>query len=275
MVNKDTTLCISIAAKPGSFGARFHNSAYDILGLNWAYIPRKVENGSDLEGVIAGIRALGIRGCSVSMPHKETVIQYLNEMDISARRIGAVNTIRQQEDGILKGCNTDFHGARRALSETTIKGHDVLMVGAGGVAKAIGLAVKEMGGRLLIANRTYHKAQKLSEQLDAVAVPQESIIDMSGHVLINATSVGMRDPDSMIVSKEVIRKYNVIMDVVIYPSQTKLLQTAKELDKQIIPGILMCVYQAAEQFKIYTGIEAPAEIISNTLGKSSECRVAK
>ena len=264
-INKDTVVCISIAAKPGNFGANFHNCAYDLLDLNWVYIPRKVERSSDLERAINGVRSLGIRGCSVSMPHKETVIQHLDDLDVAAEKIGAVNTIKQNEDKTLKGYNTDFYGAKRALEGIGIKEQEVLMVGAGGVAKAIGLAVKEMGGELMIANRTYQKAKKLSEQLKADVITWEQLGSASGYLLINATSVGMRDPHSMIVSKEIIEKFDVIMDVVIYPARTKLLQTAKELGKQIIPGALMCVYQAAEQFKIYTGLMAPLEIISNTL----------
>jgi len=88
-INKDTVLCISIAAKPGNFGSNFHNSSYKYLNLNWVYIPRKVGSSSDLKKTIKGVRALGIKGCSVSMPHKGKVIQYLDELDISAERIGA------------------------------------------------------------------------------------------------------------------------------------------------------------------------------------------
>jgi shikimate dehydrogenase len=143
-INTETTLCISIAAKPGNFGANFHNSAYKHLNLNWVYLPRKVVSAADLERAINGVRALDTKGCSVSMPHKETVIQYLDDFDISAERIGAVNTIVQNESGFLKGYNTDFYGAKKALEKAEIKGKEVLMIGAGGAAKAVGLAVKNL-----------------------------------------------------------------------------------------------------------------------------------
>ena len=266
-INKDTVPCISIAAKPGNFGANFHNSAYKHLNINWVYLPRKVVSATDLERAINGVRALSIKGCSVSMPHKEAVVRFLDELDLSAERIGAVNTIVQNDNGDLKGYNTDFYGSKKALEKTEIKGKEVLMLGAGGVAKAVGLAVKELGGILTIANRTYDRAKYLSNMLNATAMPWEQVNNSSGYMLINATSVGMKNPDETIVKEEVLRNFDAVMDVVIYPSETKLLRIAKEMGKEIISGTLMCVYQAAEQFKIYTGLEVPSELIKSTLKK--------
>jgi len=264
-INKDTVVCISIAAKPGNFGANFHNSAYEHLNLNWVYLPRKVKSATDLERTIKGVRAMDIKGCSVSMPHKETVIQYLDDLDIYAERIGAVNTIRQDENGSLKGYNTDYYGAKKALEKAEIKGKKVLMAGAGGAARAIGLAVKELGGVLTIANRTYDKSRELSEKLNAKVIPWKQMSNSYAYLLINATSVGMKDLDKMIITERVISNFDVVMDVIIYPAETKLLRVAKEAGKEVIQGTLMCVHQAAEQFKIYTGFEAPEEIINKTI----------
>ncbi|MCK4752966.1 MAG: shikimate dehydrogenase [Planctomycetes bacterium] len=264
-INKDTNVCISIAARPGNFGATFHNSAYHLLGLNWVYLPRKVETSSELQTTIEAVRVLGIKGCSVSMPHKEDVIQHLDHIDPSAEKIGAVNTIKLEDDGSLTGFNTDFHGAKKALEQVGIEGKQVVMIGAGGVAKAIGLAVIELGGELIIANRTAAKAQQLAERLNATAISLEQMNDTSGYLLINATSVGMRDPGSMVVSEQIIENFDIVKDAVIYPPETKLLKEALKTGKQVIPGTLMCVYQAAEQFKIYTGQDVPSEIISKTL----------
>jgi len=264
-INKDTVVCISIAAKPGNFGANFHNSAYEHLNLNWVYLPRKVKSATDLERTIKGVRAMDIKGCSVSMPHKETVIQYLDDLDIYAERIGAVNTIVQDEKGHLKGYNTDFYGAKKALEKAEIKGKEVLMTGAGGAARAVGLAVKELGGVLTIANRTYERVKELSEKLDAKIIPWKYVGSSSSYLLINATSVGMKNSNKMIVKEEVVNNFDVVMDVVIYPAETKLLRVAKDTGKEVIQGTLMCVYQAAEQFKIYTGFEAPEEIINKTI----------
>ncbi len=264
-INKDTNVCISIAARPGNFGATFHNSAYHLLGLNWVYLPRKVETSSELQTTIEAVRVLGIKGCSVSMPHKEDVIQHLDHIDPSAEKIGAVNTIKLEDDGSLTGFNTDFHGAKKALEQVGIEGKQVVMIGAGGVAKAIGLAVIELGGELIIANRTAAKAQQLAERLNATAISLEQMNDTSGYLLINATSVGMRDPGSMVVSEQIIENFDIVKDAVIYTPETKLLKEALKTGKQVIPGTLMCVYQAAEQFKIYTGQDVPSEIISKTL----------
>jgi len=264
-INEKTKLCISIAANPGNFGANFHNSAFDILDLNWVYIPQRVKSSTDLNRVVNGIRALSIKGCSVSMPHKESVIKYLDELDNFAEKIGAVNTIKLLDDGTLKGYNTDFYGAMKALERVNIKGKKVLLIGAGGVAKAVGLAVKELGGLLTITNKTYKKAKELSNRYNAKLIPWEQANSSFGYLLINATSVGMKSPKAMIVKENAIRNFDVIMDVVIYPAHTKLLKTASKAGKKILPGTLMCVYQAAEQFKIYTGIEAPIEIVDRTL----------
>jgi len=222
-------------------------------------------SATDLEKAINGVRAMDIKGCSVSMPYKETVIQYLDDLDISAVRIGAVNTILQNENGNLKGYNTDFYGAKKALEKSEIKGKEVLMLGAGGAAKAVGLAVKELGSVLTIANRTYKRAKELSEKLNAKVIPWEQMVNSSGYLLVNATSVGMKSPNEMIVKEDVIRNFSGVMDVVIYPAETKLLKIAKETGKKVIPGTLMCVYQAAKQFKIYTGFDAPEVIVDRTI----------
>ena len=165
----------------------------------------------------------------------------------------------------MKGYNTDLYGAKKALEKAEIKGKKVLMIGAGGVAKAVGLAVKELGGFLTIANRTYGRAKELSEKLNAKVIPWKQISNSSGYLLVNATSVGMKSPNKMIVKEDVITNFSVVMDVVIYPAETKILRIAKEIGKEVIPGTLMCVYQAAEQFKIYTGFDAPEKVINSTL----------
>ena len=265
-IHKDNSkVCISIAKSPGNFGSNFHNLSYKILNLNWIYIPMKVENATDLEIVINKIRELGIKGCSVSMPYKESVIPFIDDLDIFAKRIKAVNTIKQDKNGILKGYNTDFFGAKKVLGMSKIKERKIVIIGAGGVAKAIGFAVKELGGILNIANRSLNKAKALCNKLNATVIPWSKINNLSGYLLINCTSVGMKNPDEKIVDEKIIKNFDVVMDVVIYPAQTKLLKVAKGIGKKVIPGTLMCVYQAAEQFKIYTGFDAPKEIVDDTI----------
>ena len=198
------------------------------------------------------------------MPHKEKIINYLDSLDISAEKIGAVNTILKI-DGLLKGYNTDYFGAKKALENTAIKNREVLMVGAGGVAKAIGFAVKDLGGKLTICNRDYNRAQSLCKLLNANNLAYDKLNSANGYLLINATSVGMNAPTEMIVDDSTIENFDVVMDSVIYPANTKILNIAKNKGKRIVPGTLMCVYQAAEQFKIYTGFDAPGKIVKRTI----------
>ena len=265
-ISTETKICISIASNPGNFGMQFHNSSYKILNLDWIYIAREVTNSTDLKTVISGIKALDIKGCSVSMPHKEMVSKLLDDLDDPAKEIGAINTIKNHNNELI-GYNTDFYGAKKALEKINLKGENVIMVGAGGAARAVGYAVKELGGHLTIANRNYKKAKSLGKKLKAKIISFDQLQNSSGYLFINATPVGMNNTNEMIIEKDVINNYDAIMDLVIYPAETKLLKTATKLDKKIIPGTLMCVYQAAEQFKIYTGIDAPVKVINSTLMK--------
>ena len=166
--SRETKKFISIAQKPGTFGLRFHNKGYDLCGLDCIYIPLKVIP-SELTLVMQLVRD-NFDGCSVSMPHKVEVMKYLDALDKSAEQSGAVNTILRQEDGSLRGYNTDYYGAKRAIAGAFPKGLEstsVLMLGAGGAAKAIGLAVRDLGGRLIISNRTPEKARTLASSLTA------------------------------------------------------------------------------------------------------------
>lgn len=261
-INKETQKYISIAEKPGTFGIEFHNQGYELLGLNAIYLPLKV-SPPELRSVMQLVRG-NFQGCSVSMPHKIAVIDYLDGLDESALKTGSVNTILN-ENGRLTGYNTDFYGAKTAIQRTfDIKGRRVLMIGAGGVAMAIGPAVQELGGRLTITNRTQPKAKSLAEKLGSEIIDFEARTQSRDYyLLINATRVGFDNPDESIVPKSAIADFDAVMDVVI--PITELLEEAKRQGKIIIPGALMTAYQAARQFEIYTGKKLPEEFISEVL----------
>ena len=141
-INKDTQLCMSLAARPGNFGTRFHNFLYRELGLNFIY---KAFTTRDLGSAISGIRALGIRGCAISMPFKEASIEYLDELDASAKGIRSVNTI-VNTDGYLKGYNTDYTAVSKLLHSSEVPpGADFILLGSGGMAKAVVCALKDAG----------------------------------------------------------------------------------------------------------------------------------
>jgi shikimate dehydrogenase len=264
MITSKTKICISLASEPGTFGSSFHNKGYELAGLDYIYIPRKALP-DQLEGIIASLRELDIVGCGISMPHKVEVMKYLDEIDEDALRVGAVNTITIK-DKILKGYNTDVYGAKRTIQENLdVKGKDVLLLGAGGAAKAVGTALYQLGANIKVSNRTEEKAYELASKINAKVIDFNSLNNLQGELLINATSVGMKNLNDMPVSREVIKNFNTIMDIVLYPRETRLLKEAKSLNKKTISGLSMTVYQAAKQFKLYTGQEPPKELLTMAL----------
>jgi shikimate dehydrogenase len=261
MVDSKTKKIISISEKPGTFGVEFHNKGYELLGLNYIYIPLKI-NKDELKIAMQIVRD-NFHGCSVSMPHKIKVIEYLDAFDESAELTGAVNTILNK-NRYFTGFNTDFDGAKKAIEGVLdIKDKEVVMIGAGGAARAIGLAVKNLGGKLTITNRTSNKGKELAERLKCNYLNYGDLKQVSGYLLINGTSVGMDNPLEMIVDNSVISRFEAIMDVVI-PGK-RLLEESKRQHKIVIPGKTMTLYQAAKQFKIYTGKELPKEFIDRML----------
>ncbi|MFC1775256.1 shikimate dehydrogenase [Patescibacteria group bacterium] len=268
-ITKETQCCISIAESPGNLGATIFNSCFDALSLDYIYKPCKVSANS-LDGAIQGIRSLGIRGCGVSMPHKTKVIEYLNEIDPKAKKIGAVNTV-VNDNGILYGHNTDFLGAKQAIKEKyNTSQKKVLIVGAGGVSRAIIMALKENGAsKIYITNRDEEKGQLLAKEFELQYIHYDEINDFEGDFLINATSVGMTPNDKeIIISKEMVANYEAVMDVVVSPFKTLLVQTALDLGKIVIYGHEMAVYQAGAQFKLYTGKDAPIDVMFESLKKN-------
>ena len=260
MLDKDTQVCISVATKPSQFGTTVHNRAYQALGLNFIY---KAFGVSNLKGAIDGVKALGIRGCSVTMPFKEQVLKYVDDLDKTAKSIGAVNTI-VNNSGRLKGYNTDAYGAKVALETLGVKTNDrVLLLGAGGAAKAILFALKELGVKdIFISNRTLSKAQKIAQKnrIKAISWQERNKIDVD--VLINATPIGMLpNVHEIPVELNMIQKVKMVMDVIVTPIESRLIQVAKKMGKKIIAGYEMSLHQAAAQFKIYTGQPAPLNVM--------------
>jgi len=263
-ITKDTQLCISIASRPSNFGTTLHNAAYRELSLDFIY---KAFQVSDVAGAIAGVRALNIRGCSVSMPFKETVIAYLDEMDETAKVIGAVNTV-VNEKGRLIGYNTDAIGALKALQSIQASPKDsVLLLGAGGVARAIAFALKKLGfTQIQVANRKKERIQELQNIISCTPVDWEHRNQTPASLLINATSIGMNPhPDESPWEASALRQARAAMDVVVYPFETRLLQSAKEAGLQVAPGFLMSLEQAMAQFTLYTGRPAPRQVMEQTL----------
>ncbi|MFZ0483621.1 MAG: shikimate dehydrogenase [Desulfobacterales bacterium] len=269
-INSDTNL-FAVLGDPvsHSLGPVMHNTAFSELGYNGTYLAFRVK---DIGKAVVGIKALGIKGASITIPHKVSVMDFLDELDDTAQKIGAVNTILNKKD-VLIGYNSDGIGAVKALFErTTIEDKNVVILGAGGAARAIGFAIISEGGRVTVINRTLTKGEKLAKDLGADFQPISKLNQTACHILINTTPVGMfPDIDAMPIRKQDLDKAMVVMDVVYNPLKTRLLRAAENIGCQTIDGVSMFVYQGAFQLELWTGMKAPVDVMKkavlNALGK--------
>jgi shikimate dehydrogenase len=248
-----------------SLSPLIHNAAYKALGLNYAYITLRA---SDVGQAIETIRTNDIRGASVTTPHKVSVLKYLNRLDPAADKIGAVNTI-VNDNGKLLGYNTDGDAALKALEEVTDPGgKKVILIGGGGAALAIATALKEKNVSLTILNRTEIKAKQLAKKagaLDAGGLDKLSLV-AEADILINATTVGMSpNTEATIVPKEFLHDRLTVFDIVYNPKETRLLREAKAKGCAIVYGYKMLLYQAAQQFKLFTNRLAPFRMMESVL----------
>jgi len=272
-INSDTIL-FAVLGDPvsHSLGPLMHNTAFSDLGYNGVYLAFRVK---DIGKAVVGIKALGIKGASITIPHKVSVMDFLDELDDTAKKIGAVNTIINR-NGILTGYNSDGLGVVKALIEkTTIKDKQVVILGAGGAARAIGFAIISEGGRVTVINRTPFKGEELARDLGADFQPLSKLNKTACHILINTTPVGMMpDIDTMPVRKQDLDKTMVVMDVVYNPLKTRLLRAAEKIGCQTIDGVSMFVYQGVFQLELWTGMKAPVEVMKKAvltaLGKDDE-----
>jgi shikimate dehydrogenase len=254
------TLCISVAEKPGKFGITVHNAGYRALGLNFMY---KTFAINDIKGAIIGVRSLGIRGCSVSMPFKEKVIPFLDRLDPLAKKIGAVNTI-VNDNGHLIGYNTDVIAVEKSLKPLQIKNDkDIIIFGAGGVSRAILVALKNLKLKnITVANRTTRKGERLAKEFNVNFIQWSKRENVKAEVLINATSIGMfPNIFSSPISKNKIKNSQIVMDVVATPPKTKLIKIANKQGKITVDGLKLSLYQAFTQFKLYTGRNPPIQVM--------------
>lgn len=273
------TLCGSMSLHPVSLGAAMHLAGYRALDLPFTYIPFKV---TDLAGALTGARALGIRGLGVSMPYKQDVIPLLDALDPYAARIGAVNTIVNDE-GQLTGYNTDAEGALRAIEEDRpVASARVVLLGAGGAARAIAHALTTRGASVTLVNRDHDKAEAIARATASRIATLEAALEPGGFdVLVNATSLGMTDIDPRSPLPEALAEATIgpsvlVMDIVYKPIETELLRLARRSGARVIHGGRMLLHQAARQFELYTGRAAPLDAMDDalraTLGESPATR---
>lgn len=256
------TLCGSMAGQPFTFNVRVHNAAYAELGLDCTFVSFGVE---DTAGAVAAIRTLGIRGMNVTMPHKQAVMPFLDALDETARAIGAVNTISNVE-GRLTGYNTDCVGAVRALEEaTTLKGRRIALLGAGGAARAIAWGVRQRGAAVTVYNRTVDKARTLAADFGAGFGGTLDDFDATGFdIVVNATAAGFRAPDVNPIAGR-LAPHLIVMDVAFLPVRSRLVRDAEALGCRAIDGTRMLLHQFCGQVELYTGRDAPFDVMQRAL----------
>jgi shikimate dehydrogenase len=238
-----------------------HNAAFAALGLDAVFLAFDVAPPA-LGAAIEGARALGVRQLAISLPHKEAVLEHLDAVDDTARRIGAANTATLR-DGRFVGANTDWIGLARALErETPLGGRTAVVLGAGGTARAAVFALRERGATVHVLNRTVASAERLVKELGGESAgPLESLNAIDYDVLVNTTSVGLRG-DASPVAAEALRSGTTVFDAVYDPPLTRLLRDAQTRGARIISGKWMLVEQAAEQILLWSGKRPASELLA-------------
>jgi shikimate dehydrogenase len=258
------TLCGSLSRLASPLGRAMHEAGYRALGVPFTYVPFEVR---DLAGALAGMRSLGIRGFGVSHPFKQEVIQLLDALDPVAAHIGAVNTI-VNDGGRLVGHNTDWIGAVSALEEVrSLAGSTVLLLGAGGAARAIAFGLAQKGARTTIANRDGARAALLASAVGGSTKTLEwheagaAAARPNGFdIVVNATAAGQSDVSSASpLPPDAFRSGQIVMDIVYKPVRTALLGDAKRGGATVVHGGRMLLHQAAAQFEAYVGARAASE----------------
>lgn len=242
-----------------SLSPLMHNAALKEMGKSDKYCACRVE---DLGEALRGMKAMNIRGASVTIPFKVEVMQYLDEIEDDALEIGAINTIINHR-GKLTGANTDWLGIIMTLKKVlNIKDKTFVIVGAGGTARAAVYGIAKEGGLPVLANRTVAKAKIIAKQFGCPFYPLAEIAKIQADCLINTTPIGMH-PDiySSPVPKEVLKNYKYVMDAIYNPLQTKLLKDAAAQDCRVLSGMEMFVHQGAAQLKLWTKKDPPVELM--------------
>ncbi len=249
-----------------------YNAAMEALGLNYLYVPFVVH---DLQKAVEGMRHLGIAAAGVTFPYKISIIPFLDELDAESRMVGAVAVVVNR-DGKLIGGTTDGQGALKALQEKTdVVGKKIVLMGAGGAARAIAFSLQRAGGKLTVLNRAEEidLAESLGKDLGCPwgdfsrLEPSVSEAD----ILIHTTPVGMANTplaNRSLVPTPLLRQDMTVMDIVTNPRKTQLLQDAENRGCRIVYGERMLLWQAVFKFKLYTGVEPPVEVMEQAMEKT-------
>ncbi|MGB9959256.1 MAG: shikimate dehydrogenase [Candidatus Bathyarchaeales archaeon] len=275
-----TRVCCVIGDPIGhTLSPLIHNAAFKYLKLDFVYVAFRVRR-EELENAVKGMRSLGVHGFNVTMPHKNAITKYLDELDSTAKFIGSVNTVLN-ENGKLLGFNTDGVGALKALKENHVRlnGEKLLLLGAGGAAQAIAFQLASEVKELAILNRDGEKAKHLANALrekfgkkvvgKTLSAPSVKEELKDAGILVNATSVGMHpNTEQSLVNRGWLRPDMAVMDIVYNPVETKLIKDAKAVGAKVVYGTEMLVFQGAASFEIWCKRPAPIEIMRKIILKS-------
>lgn len=281
-ISGDTKICALIGDPvEHSLSPHIQNAAFRHLNLNFVYVAFRVTK-ENVERALQGARALGIKGLNVTMPLKTAVVAHLDELAPDAEKMGAVNTILN-DDGRLIGYNTDGLGAIEALKAhgQNPAGKNIIVLGAGGAARAVAFSLCEEANTISILNRTVEKAKNLAEELSKIfgktvrygRLDYETLAEEveNADILINATSLGMAPNENETpVNVKLLHRNLTVFDLVYNPLETRLLREAKAVGAKTVDGLSMLVYQGALSFEIWTGKKAPVNVMMKACRESLE-----
>jgi shikimate dehydrogenase len=267
------TYCIIGDPIQHSLSPGMQNAAFAALGLNCTYIAFRVP-ANELKESVESLRSINIAGFNVTVPHKVEVMKYLDELDASAKKAAAVNTVNNIE-GIFRGYNTDIDGFVEPLHRRQVDFHGmkVLLLGAGGAARAVVAALSQESGiaKVVVANRDLQMAMELVKigsdlGLKCEALPLEKAQEVSPEcdMIVNATIIGLHNEPS-IIDQGRIKKGSIVYDIVYRPIVTDLIENAKYAQATVVYGYEMLIEQGAKAFEIWTGLPAPREVMKKNL----------
>jgi shikimate dehydrogenase len=244
-----------------SLSPKMYNAAFEFLGFDGLYLAEQVQS-DDLSCFMKKLRTSEYAGISVTVPHKEAVMTFCDHLSDKATKIGAVNCV-YNKDGVVFGENTDWFGFVEALKEveSNLRGKKVLVLGAGGAARAVVFALNQVGAKVFIWNRTLSKAQELAQEFELQIV--DSVYDCDPEILVNTTSVGLNIEHEMLVDLEQFQNLEIVFDLIY--KETKLSLQAKSLNLKVVDAKRMLLLQAVQQFAIFTGLESPIEVMWNSI----------
>lgn len=268
-ISARTKICLIIGDPvEHSLSPAMHNAGFEALGIDnqFVFLGTRVRE-EDLGMVIKTMKKMEIHGIACTIPHKTEVMKYLDEIDETAKKIGAVNTVLNQ-NGKLIGFNTDWQGAVIPLEKiTSLSDKRVLVLGAGGAARAVVFGLLNRGTKVKIFNRTREKAIELAKEFNCQATDlniESEIRDFD--IIINTTSVGMKPLENETpIPTKFITKKQIVFDIIYVPLETKLLKEAKKRGAKIVRGVEMLLHQGTAQFEIFTGHKAPEEVMRKIL----------